>query len=143
MVTMLVTMIISVSALQGVAPTHECIAGEVSPFHKIRAVKVHTRPWLGRHQVYGTFVIPIQYRSSRRYAGQLRVESFTDVFNPDGQPLTHALEGVTVGMDQYVVRAYMSTRAAFGFLFSGRFGDLQSPCNWSIELFDRWAQPHR
>lgn len=136
----LVAIVITITTLQSLAPTHDCMTQDLQSARDIRAVKVIARPWFGRHWVYGVFVIPMQYRNSRRYGGQLSVEYFTASFNPDGQQLTYALEGVSARADQYVVRAYMPTRAALGFLVSGRFGDLKLPCNWSIELFDRWAQ---
>lgn len=100
-------------------------------------VKVAVRPWLGRHQVFGIFIVPLRYRSGTRYSGTISVQSFTGPFRPDQQPEAQRVEDVVVEPGSYLIRGYIPTRNALWFLFAGQLGDLRSPCNWTLEFRER------
>lgn len=120
-------------------PTSHCL-GEVSSDsnkYKAHPVKVVFRPWLGRHQVFGIFMVPLNYRSGRNYSGTISVGSFSDAFIPDTQPVVQQVDDVVAKPGYYVVRGYIPTRTALWFLFTGQVGDLRSPCNWTLKFSER------
>ena len=108
-----------------------------SELYKAHPIKVVVRPWLGRHQVFGIFAVPLHYRSGRSYAGTISVKSFNDEFVPDWQPEVQRVEDVVVEPGYYLVRGYVPTRIALWFLVTGQFGELRSPCNWTLEFSKR------
>ena len=119
--------------------TNHCQAEETSDskLYKAHPVKVVFRPWLGRHQVYGIFVVPLRYRSGKRYSGTISVQNFNDEFAPDWQPEVQRVEDVVVEPGYYLVRGYVPTRNALWFLVTGQFGEFLSPCNWTLEFIER------
>jgi hypothetical protein len=119
--------------------TNHCQSEGTSDSKLFRAhpVKVAVRPWLGRHQVFGIFMVPLRYRSGKRYSGTISVQSFTGEFRPDQQPEAQRVEDVVVEPGSYLIRGYVPTRTALWFLFTGQLGDLRSPCNWTLEFSER------
>ena len=118
-------------------PNNNCGTDRSTDPRKIHATKVVVQPWLGRHHVFGIFVVPLHYRSGRRYAGTISVKSFNDEFVPDWQPETPRIEDVIVEPGYYLVRGYVPTRIALWFLVTGQFDELRSPCNWTLEFSER------
>ncbi len=108
-----------------------------SKLYKAHPVKVVVRPWLGQHQVFGIFVVPLRYRSGRSYSGTISVQSFKEEFVPDWQANIQRVEDVIVEPGFYLVRGYVPTRIALWFLVTGQFGELRSPCNWTLEFSER------
>jgi hypothetical protein len=62
--------------------------------------------------------------------------SYQDEFIPDWH-LIQRDEEVVVESGYYLIRGYVPTRTALGFLFTGQLGDLRSPCNWTLEFSER------
>jgi hypothetical protein len=118
-------------------PTHDCTVEHSTDSYQIRPVKVIIRPWLGQHQVFGIFMIPIHYRSGRTYSGTISVGNFISEFIPDSQPQFQQIEDVVALPKYYLVRGYIPTRIALWFLLSGGFGDLRTPCHWMLEFVKR------
>jgi len=104
---------------------------------EIHAVKVVVQPWLGQHHVYGIFMVPLHYRSGRNYSGTLSVQSYIREFPPDQQPEVQQMDDVAVEPEHYLVKGYLPTRTALWFLFTGQFGDLLDPCDWTLEFVKR------
>ena len=50
-------------------PTADCAAEAPTDrkAHEIRATQVVVQPWLGKHHVYGIFLVPSRYRHNRKY----------------------------------------------------------------------------
>jgi len=119
------------------SPTYNCAIEHSTDSYQIRPRKVIVQPWLGQHHVYGIFVVPLRYRSGRNYSGVLSVQSYKREFSPDQQPEVQQLDDVVVGAEYYLVKGYLSTRVALWFLFTGQFGDLLDPCNWTLEFVKR------
>lgn len=117
--------------------THDCVVEHSTDFYLIRPSKVIVQPWMGQHHVYGIFIVPLRYRSSRSYSGTISVESFIGEFIPDSQPQVQQIEDVVEEPGDYVVRGYIPTRIALWFVLSGQFGDLRTPCNWKLEFVKR------
>ena len=130
----------SVAWLLSKPPSRDCQIGNSLSPQEIHASRVVVQPWLGRHEVYGIFVIPLRFRSSRTYTGTLWVDGFKDQFAPDGQFLDQHEEGVVVEPGNYLMRGYIPTRVALWFLFTGQLDELRSPCNWTIEFSARSEQ---
>ena len=119
--------------------TSHCL-GEVSSkteTYKAHPVMVVVRPWFGQHQVFGIFVVPIRYRSGKSYSGTISVLSFKDELVTDWQPNIQRVEDVIVEPGSYLVRGYVPTHIALWFLVTGQFGELRSPCNWTLEFSER------
>jgi hypothetical protein len=117
--------------------THDCSVGTSDHPQRIHAIKVVVRPWLGQHQVFGIFMVPLRYRSGRSYSGTISVQSFSGAFRPDQQPEVQRVEDVIVEPGYYLVRGYVPTRIALWFLVTGQYGELRSPCNWTLEFSER------
>jgi len=113
--------------------THACATVASMDPQKIHASKVVARPWLGRHQVYGIFMVPLLYRSGKAYSGRISVQNFNAEFIPDWHQIQW-IDGVVVKPGYYLVQVYLPTRIALWFLFTGQFGDMLDPCNWKLEL---------
>jgi hypothetical protein len=120
-------------------PTAACGSSALSDssVHEIQPARVVVHPWLGRHHVYGIFVVPNQFRD-RRYSAILAVHDFQ-------APLIRNLKRDRPYVDptlsrpgHYLERAYVPTRVALRFLVSGRFGDLRTPCEWQLAFHDRY-----
>lgn len=103
----------------------------------IFATKVVVQPWFGRHEVYGIFIVPLRYRSGQTFIGKLSVNGYQTELVPDGQPLSRSYGDIVAGQESYVLRGYIPTRIAAGFLFTWRFGELLFPCNWRLEFVRR------
>lgn len=117
-------------------PNHVCVMEDSSQPQKIHAIKVVVRPWLGRHQIYGIFMVPIEYRSGRKYTGTISVQDFTDEFIPDWHQIQR-IDGVVVKPGYYLVQGYLPTRIALWFLFTGQFADMLTPCSWTLVFAKR------
>jgi hypothetical protein len=117
-------------------PTYDCATDRSTDPQKIHATKVVVQPWLGRHQVFGIFMVPLLYRSGRTYSGRISVQSFNEEFIPDWHQIQW-VEDLVVEPGYYLVQGYLPTRIALWFLFTGHFGDLLDPCNWTVEFVKR------
>ncbi len=120
------------------APTTGCqpdapvngIAGQVP------ATSVVVRPWFGKHHVYGVFVIPDEYMDMK-YSETISVQDFALTLIRTEAPQNQHVDGVVPPRGHYVHRAYLPTRVALWFLFTGRFGDLGQACNWTLRFTER------
>lgn len=120
---------------RGIIP--DCIVGTADSPQRIHAIKVVAQPWLGQHHVFGIFMVPSPYLSSRSYSATISVLSFSGPFRLNQPPETQWAEGVVVRPGYYLVRGYIPTRIAVWFLITGQFGGLRSPCHWTLELNER------
>jgi len=88
------------------------------------------QPWLGRHHVYGIFILPNEHRLrypillSVKQAGQYRKEARMVKVNID--------RGYPVPSDHYVLRVHLKTRVAVLMILRGLSSQLKNPSNWSI-----------
>lgn len=108
--------------------------GKTSEFW-FQAVEVVVRPWMGRHQVYGVFIIPDRLKHHGLYSVTLRIEGIEREFLA-GSPENEDIEG-TIPAGYYLRRAYIPTRMAMWFFFTGRLGNLRDPCHWWLVYKDR------
>ena len=98
-------------------------------FHPIKIV---AEPWRGEHHVYAIFALPLQYKDIY-YRSELLVKGTDTAWD-----VTIANEreyGLTIPDGYFVVIGFFRTRIAMWYLISGRFNDLQQPCNWTLHLF--------
>jgi hypothetical protein len=97
----------------------------------IFASKVVFEPWYGRHNVYGVFVIPSQYRDTEDSATVMvrGVKEYADL-----SPRPTKEHGIIIPNvpDRFVKHAHIHTRVALWFLLTGHFGDLRATCNWAL-----------
>jgi hypothetical protein len=126
----------AVSWLLSQPPAHDCATDRSLDPQKIHAAKVVVEPWLGQHHVFGIFMVPLQYRSGRIYSGRLTVQSFTEEFIPDWHQI-QSIEDLVAEPGYYLVQGYLPTRVALWFIITGQFGELRSPCNWTLEFRER------
>ena len=99
---------------------------------KFHPIKVVAEPWRGEHHVYAIFALPLQYKDSY-YRSHLLVK---DTDKPwDVTPTDGLRYGATTPDDHFLVIGFFPTRLTLWYWASGRFGDLQQPCNWTLHLF--------
>ena len=135
--TAVLVLAVTVAWLLSKPPTHDCAIENLSESYQVHPSKVIVRPWLGQHQVFGIFMVPLRYRSGRTYSGTITVESFISEFIPDTQPQAQQVEGVVAEPGYYLVRGHIPTRIVLWFFLSGQFGDLRAPCNWALVFVHR------
>jgi len=88
------------------------------------------QPWLGRHNVYGLFILPNEHRLqypillSVKQAGRYRKEARMVKVNID--------RDYPVPSDHYVLRVHLKTRVAILMILRGLSSQLKNPSNWSI-----------
>ena len=108
--------------------------------YRVQARETVVQPWKGRHQVYGIFEIPEQYRYDHLYSVKLTIQGFETEFIAGSSEDADYHTGI-VKSGYYIKRVYVSTRAALWFLMTGRFGDLRTSCHWWLVLQDRGWKP--
>jgi len=98
--------------------------------------QVVIKPWYGRHNVYGIFVIPPEYRD-KAYSGSMIVRGVEEHEDLSARPTKE--HGVIIAgvPDRYVRHAHLRSRIAWWFLLTGHFGDLRATCNWALVLTDK------
>ncbi len=97
-------------------------------------IKIVAEPWRGEHNVYAIFAVPLQYQETD-YHFQLLVKGSA---TPWTVTPTNGIEyGVTTPEGHFLVIGFFRTRLALWYWASGRFGDLQQPCNWTLHLTPR------
>jgi hypothetical protein len=105
-----------------------------SKAHEIQALNVVVQPWKGLHHAYGIFMVPIHYNDDLLYSIHVRVQGF------DGgvtSPEPEYMDTVGAKPEYYLKRVYMPTHVALWFLVSGMFGDLRTPCHWTLVIVER------
>jgi hypothetical protein len=129
----------TVAWLVNMPPTADCSdeAPANHKVHEIRATKVVAHPWLGKHQVYGIFMVPNRYKDARRYSVTMSVQGFDGEFTTGRGPGKPYVEDVAAEPGYQVKRGYVPTRVALWLLFTGHFGDLHAPCNWTLVFIER------
>jgi hypothetical protein len=100
------------------------------------ASQVVVKPWYGRHNVYGIFVIPAQYRD-KEYSGTMIVRGVAEHENLSVRPTKE--HGIIIAgvPDRFVRHSHIRSRVAWRFLLTGHFGDLRATCNWALVLTDK------
>ncbi len=95
-------------------------------------VKIVAEPWRGEHNVYAVFALPLQYQEI--YYRSALVVKGTDTqwyaTITDGKKY-----GVAVPEDSFLMVGFFRTRLALWYWLTGKFSDLQQPCNWTLHLF--------
>ncbi|WP_434687330.1 hypothetical protein [Pseudanabaena minima] len=101
---------------------------------RFHPIKVVVEPWRGEHHVYSIFALPLQYKEIY-YRSQLLVK---DTDTPWEVTPTDGLRyGAITPDDHFLVIGFFPTRLTLWYWVSGRFGDLQQPCNWTLHLFPK------
>jgi len=120
-------------------PTGDCADG-VPDDHKaqeIRATKVVVQPWLGKHHVYGVFMVPEQYKHKNKYMVRMTVHGFDGYFAVGEGSDKQYMDDALAAPGRSLLRGYLPTRVALWFMVNGLFGDLRHPCNWLLVLVER------
>jgi hypothetical protein len=119
----------SSNLISSVCPAMTEINNTSLQFHPIKIV---AEPWRGEHHVYAIFTVPLQYKKNYERSRMLVKGSDTPwyVTLTDGQKY-----GVTTPEGHFLLIGFFRTRMALWYWISGKFGDLQQPCNWTLHIF--------
>ncbi|PZO43474.1 MAG: hypothetical protein DCF19_05925 [Pseudanabaena frigida] len=98
-------------------------------FHPIKIV---VEPWRGEHNVYGIFAIPLQYKDIS-YRSKMLVKGTDNAW--DATPTDGVKYGLTTPEGYFLLVSFFRTRLTLWYLVTGRFKELQQPCNWKLYLF--------
>jgi hypothetical protein len=104
--------------------------------HVILASQTVIRPWYGRHEVYGIFVIPSEY-DDERYEMRLHVRGVDEpVTLGDIADKSGDVHGVRIAArpGYYVAHAHLQTRVALRLLITRHLSELRTACNWALVL---------
>src|SRR5437870_1234414 len=105
--------------------------------HEIRATKVVVQPWLGKHHVYGIFMVPNRYKQNKNYALTMAVRGFNHHFPVVQRADKLYPDDIPAEPGHYVKRVYLPTRVALWSLVTGLFGDLRASCHWTLVFVER------
>jgi hypothetical protein len=67
----------------------------------------------------------------------MSVQGFDGEFTTGRGPGKPYVEDVAAEPGYQVKRGYVPTRVALWLLFTGHFGDLHAPCNWTLVFIER------
>lgn len=100
---------------------------------RLHPQKVVVKPWKGRHQVYGVFVLPNGYQANKAVVVNIEGES------PycSGTPILvkrDEFQGVQATAGERIVVAYFRTRTASWLIAQGKADRLKQPQNWSLSV---------
>ena len=120
-------------------PTADCVAEAPTgrKAQEIRATQVVVQPWLGKHHVYGIFVVPSRYRHNRKYIVTTTVRGFDHSWAIGERFDEPYVDDPVAGPGHSLLRSHVPTRVAMWFLLNGLFGDLRRPCNWALVFVER------
>lgn len=96
---------------------------------KVQATRVVLKPWLGRHNVYGIFILP--YRS---YPTELVVLGYKDLGKicPNTQVSPQELSNIYIPEGYYPVKVYLKTRLVLLIILLGLYQKLKDCRNWLV-----------
>ena len=113
-------------------PRQALVATDTSS-SRIHPQKVVVRPWKGRHQVYGIFLIPNEYQANNTVV--VSIEGVSTYCG--GKPVLIAgneFQGVHARSGERIVTAYFRTRTASWLIAQGKVGQLKQPHNWLLGI---------
>ncbi|MGI0493530.1 hypothetical protein ACN4EG_17240 [Alkalinema pantanalense CENA528] len=111
----------------------EALLTSQQPLVEIRPETVIMKPWQGKHQVYGIFMLPKVVQA--REPAILKVKHigvYCDVVNRSGSKR----EGVIAKPNHFLMVDHIHTRTAFWFLLLGKADLIQNPDNWTLIYVD-------
>lgn len=111
----------------------EALLTSRQPLVEIRPETIIMKPWQGKHQVYGIFMLPKAVQS--REPAILKVKYigvYCDVVNRSG----FKREGVIAKRNHFLMVDHIHTRTAFWFLLLGKADLIQNPDNWTLIYVD-------
>jgi hypothetical protein len=98
--------------------------------YSISPIAIVVKPWLGRHHVYGIFVLPSEHQIKYpilltvKGAGIYRKESHMVKVNIDSSdPRKY---------DHYHLRVHLKTRVALVMMLKGLSFQIRNPINWTL-----------
>lgn len=95
----------------------------------IHPKKVVVRPWLGQHHVYAVFMLPNNYSHDPLIKVNL---PFNQTFCGVVANRSQTIAGINAKPGHYLVKAYLQTRTAIKFIFTGKINDLKEVKNWQL-----------
>jgi hypothetical protein len=106
-----------------------------NPIHSIdyiNAIKVVVRPWCGRHNSYGIFLLPINYNPERLILfNTIEAGKASRCWHKNIASQTE-IAGLSIQSGYYPVRVYMQTRIALLLIIMGYKNKLKQPRNWQL-----------
>lgn len=138
MTAAVLTLVGPVLVLVNLPPLIDCILEP--PFSSngywFRAIQTEVQPWRGPHHVYGTFIIPDQYKFNHLYTAKLTIQGVAAEIIA-GSPEDEDIYSGRAEPGHYIKRVYLPTRTALWFLLAGRFGELRTSCHWWLVIAER------
>jgi hypothetical protein len=109
------------------------LAASKTTSQRLHPQKIVVKPWKGRHQVYGVFVLPDGYQTNKAVVVSIEGES------PycSGTPILvkgDKFQGVYATAGERIVVAYFRTRTASWLIAQGKADLLKQPQNWSLSV---------
>lgn len=100
--------------------------------NSVRAIRVVVKPWQGRHNSYGIFLLPINYNPERLILFK-RIEAgkASRCWHKNLASQTE-IAGLSIQSGYYPVRVYMQTRIALLLIIMGYKNKLKQPRNWQL-----------
>lgn len=103
----------------------------------VRAIKVLVKPWYGRHNTYGIFLLPNNYKPERLIVfNNIEAGKASRCWHKNLASQTE-IEGISIQSGYYPVRVYMKTRIALLLIVLGYGSQLKRPLNWKLTYKDR------
>jgi hypothetical protein len=97
----------------------------------IHPAKVLVRPWDGRHQVYGVFVLPAGYHANEFFQVSLKD---TGSYCGGVSLITTSDYGVSVQPGERIALGLLRTRTSMWLIAQGKRDQLKQPGNWVLQI---------
>jgi hypothetical protein len=103
----------------------------------IGAIKVVVKPWYGRHNTYGIFLLQNNYKPERLIVfNSIEAGKASRCWDKNLASQTE-IAGISIQSGYYPVRVYMKTRIALLLIIWGYKNQLEQPLNWQLTYQDR------
>jgi hypothetical protein len=98
----------------------------------ICAIKVVVKPWYGRHNTYGIFLLPNNYKPERLIVfNTIEAGKASRCWDKNLASQTE-IAGFSIQSGYYPVRVYMKSRIALLLIIMGFKNQLKQPLNWQL-----------
>lgn len=94
---------------------------------QVHPITVCVKPWQGRHNVYGIFMLPNEHKI--RYPVMITVKE-AGSYRKEAYMVKENIEEYPAPPGYYLLRVCLKTRVAIGMIFRGLYYQLKDPLNW-------------
>jgi hypothetical protein len=117
----------------------EAFLASKNPKFQVQAAKVVVHPWLGRHHVYGIFMIPDKYKQSPFFVVEVQGAG---IYCSKQFGYKKNFDGIFAEPETYLVRKFIRTRATLRLILQGLYFQVNDKQNWTLTFPEPKVSQH-